>query len=188
MLPILTGFFPPVFRAGANVLFHSMGSNRVVLFEPFDDPRGVFDTKMSIGSDALGYPSYPSSMGINSVRQAYVPPALVVAVILATPMVWPRKWRTLLLGLLLALGFIAIRVGVALLHGFSRLGEGSQRMLEVSGSEAWLLRQGDQILTGDLHMTYIAPLLIWLIAAVRIEDLRGLWGADGSQGSVSHLE
>ena len=181
MALVPTGFFPPVFRFGANAVFHSMGSDRVAKFERFDDPMGVYDTKMFVGSQALGRPTYASSIGVNSVRQGYAPLVLVIALVLATPVPWPRKWRALLSGMLLVNLFIVLRVGVALLYGFSRVGLGSRRLLEVSGPEAWLLRQGDQILAGDLHLTYVVPLLIWLLVAVRMRDFRTVLLPGGSQ-------
>lgn len=162
-----TGFYPPVFRAGANALFHSLGSGRIAKFEPFEDPRGVFDTKMSVGTDSVGYRAFPSSLGVNSLRQGYVPTAVLVALMLATPIAWRRKWRTLAIGLLLVQGFVVLRVGVALLTGFNRIGLDDRRLLELSPVVAWGLRRADQIIAGDLHMTYIAPLLIWMLVVVR---------------------
>lgn len=170
-----TGFYPPVFRAAANGLFHSAGSGRVAKFEPFDDPRGVFDTKMSVGTDRVGYRVFPSSLGVNSVRQGWVPTAVLAALALATPVRWRRKWRTLLVGLLLVQGFVVVRVGVALLVGFNRVGLDDRRLLEVSYPVAWVLRRADQILAGDLHMTYIVPVLIWVLVAVRLHGSDALW-------------
>ena len=101
------------------------------------------------------------------MRQGYVPTAVLVALMLATPIAWRRKWRALALGLLLVQGFVALRVGVALLAGFSRVGLGDRRLLDVSPAAVWGLKRADQILAGDLHMTYIAPLLIWILVVVR---------------------
>ena len=72
------GSYPDWFRGGANLLFGSMGSNRIAKFEPFDDPRGTHDTRMSVGLRNSGY---PKSLGLNSVRQGYTPAALLAALV-----------------------------------------------------------------------------------------------------------
>jgi hypothetical protein len=178
-----TGFYPPLFRAGASALFGSLGSGRIAKFEPFQDPRGVFDTRMSVGTDSAGYPAFPSSLGVNSVRQGYVPIAVLVALMLATPIAWRRKWRALALGLLLVQGFVVLRVAVALLVGFSRVGLGGRRLLEVSPPVAWGLRRADQILAADLHTTYIAPLLIWALVVVWFRATGPPWGSEGTDAT-----
>jgi hypothetical protein len=151
-----------------------MGSGRVAKFEPFDDPQGVFDTKMFVGSDILGVAAYPYGLGVNSVRQGFAPSAVLVALVLATPVVWRRRWRVLLAGLVLVQGFVFLRVAVALLNGFGRVGLGERRLLEVSDFSAWALRRGDQIFAGDLHMTYIVPLMVWALV-LGGRELRVIW-------------
>ena len=179
-----TGFYPPLFRAGANTLFGSMGSGRVAQFEPFDDPQGVFDTKMSVGSDLTGSRVFPSSLGVNSLRQGYVPTAVLIGLVLATPIAWRRKWRALLVGIPLVHVFVAMRIGVTLLYGFSRIGLGDRRLLEVSALGSWVLRRGDQILAGDLHMSYVVPLVIWLLTCVRRAELQLAGTTYGSTAPV----
>jgi Flp pilus assembly protein protease CpaA len=176
-----TAFYPPLFRSGANFLFHSLGSDRIAKFEEFDDPRGVFDTRMSVGSDRTGVPTFPSGQGLNSVRQGYAPTAVLIALVLATPIAWRRRWRVLLVGLVLIQGFVVLRIGVALLYGFSRVGYGDRRLLDLSGFSAWALRHGDQILAGDLYMTYLAPLLVWSIVTLRARELRSFWQSGDPQ-------
>jgi hypothetical protein len=165
------GSYPHWFRGGANAVFGSMGANRVASFEPFDDPLGTHDTRMSIG---LRHSGYPKSLGLNSVRQGYTPAALLVALVLATPVPWPRRGRALLIGLVLVHGFIALRLWVSLLWGFSLVQFGGKPMLELSGLGSWLVRRADQLLAGNLYITYLVPAMIWLVLTVRPEDLRAL--------------
>ena len=60
------------------------------------------------------------------------------------------------------------------------------RVLEVSDFGAWLLRRGDQIVAGDLHMTYIAPLMIWLLVTLSASELRSFW-LSGDPAAVAAL-
>ena len=105
-----TGFYPPTFRAIANVLFDSMGPGRIAKFEPSQNPKGIFGITMRITSDLTDTPIYPSSLGVDSVRQGYVPTAVLVALVLAMPLARRRKWRALLIGVSLVQVFVATRI------------------------------------------------------------------------------
>ena len=168
-------FYPPVFRAVANTFFHDFGKGRIARYDRFDDPRGTLDTKISVGSDARGYPVYPSSQGINCVREGYTPTAAMIALFLATPVPWRQRWNTMLLGVAIVQVFVGLRLTIAVLYGFSRLGMGDRHLLEIGAFGSRMLHRADQILTGDLHFTYIAPVLIWLLLASRFVGVRSLW-------------
>ena len=84
-------FYPSAFRWTGNVFLNDFGAHRVVKFEPAGDVRGVADTNIAIGSDANGYPAYASRLGINSVREAYVPAIALIALLLATPIPWRSR-------------------------------------------------------------------------------------------------
>jgi hypothetical protein len=168
-------FYPPVFRFGANLFLGSFGSNRIAKYEPFADPLGMRDTKISVGSDATGSPVYPSSLGINAVREGYAPTALLIALFLATPVPLRERWRSMAVGLVVIQLFVAIRITVAALYGFSRVGIGGHRLLEVGAFGSGILHRADQIITGDLHLTFVVPVVVWLLIAVRFEGVRAMW-------------
>ncbi len=48
---------------------------------------------------------------------------------------------------------------------------------------AWALRRADQILAGDLHMTYIVPVLIWVLVVVRLHGSDALWRGEREEDS-----
>lgn len=167
-------FYPPLFRGAANYLFHSFGSNRVAKFQRFDDPSGMLDTQILVGVESNGFPAYASSLGINCVREGYTPTAVLIALVLATAAPWRERFRALAIGLPLVQAFVTLRVAVAGLYGFSRVGLGDHHLLDVGSSGTRALRLADQILTGDLHFTYIVPLLIWIFVAMRREAVSAL--------------
>jgi hypothetical protein len=80
--------------------------------------------------------------------------------------------------------FVAMRITVAALYGFSRIGLGDRHLLEVGALGSRILRRADQILTGDLHFTFIAPVLVWLLIAVRFEAVRALWDVQSRSRSA----
>jgi hypothetical protein len=181
-----TGFYLPLFHAVGNTFFHRFGSGRIAHFDPLDDPRNMLDTRVAIGTDATGTPIYRSQLNINAVREGYAPTAVLVALVLATPIPWPRRWRALAVGLLAVQAFVMLRVVVAVLYGFSRLRVGDQRLLEVGSLGTAVLRRADQVVAGDLHLTYVAPFLIWLVVVVRLRDIRAFRqaGAARANGAV----
>jgi len=159
----LTGFYPPLFCRGANLLFGRLGADRVARFEPLEDRGGVADTTVSVGLILQGAPRFPSSIAINSVREGFTPVALLTSLVLTTPLAWRKRLRALGLGLLLVHAFVGARILVALLYGFSRVGVGDRRLLDVGSLGSAILHRADQILTGDLHLTFVVPLVIWAL-------------------------
>jgi len=168
-----TRLYPSLYRATANVLFQSCGSGRVAKFEPFDDPRGVSETRMSVGTRAGGF---PHGLGLNTVREGYVPTALVVALGLATPLPWRRRLRLLVLDLVVVHVFLLLRLCVTIAWGFSVTRIGDEPLLALSPFWATAIRRLDQILTGDLNISYVAPVLIWAIVTMRHRDVREALG------------
>ncbi len=175
-----TGFYPPAFRACANRLFCDIGKGRIAKFEPFEDPLRMRDTRVQVGTVVGGAPVFPANIGINSVREGFAPAALLAALALASPIAWRLRLRTLGIGLVLVHVFVALRVLVLLLYGFSRVGIGDRHLLEVGSLGRLVLHRADQVLTGDLHLTYILPIAIWALLTVREDELRSLWiGREG---------
>jgi hypothetical protein len=172
LLPWVT--YPPVFRACGNVLFGRWGEGRVARFERFDDVLGVRDTIIRVGRQEAGQEQFLASVGVNSVREGYVPLAVIAILALATPISWRRRRRLLGIGLALAQLFVLGRISITILHGLSRTRFGDRTLIQVSSQTAWLLRRAEQIFATDLHMTYLAPLLIWVALMVRLGHLSGL--------------
>ena len=113
-------------------------------------------------------------MRVNSVREGYVPLAMVVALILATPVSWAARLRALAWGVLLVQAFVMLRTGCAVLHGFTTVRVQNQPLLDAGAAWTWFARRSSQILGGDLHLTYIAPLLVWVVVLASFTDIRQL--------------
>ena len=177
-----TGFYPPLFSVAGNLYFDRLGADRVAHFEPSPD-GGAGDTSVSVGLFLDGAPRYASSIRINSVREGWTPVALLTALVLATPVAWRERLRALGWGLLVVHAFVGARILVALLYGFSRLGIGDRHLLDVGPFGSAVLHRADQILTGDLHLTFVAPLVIWALLTSVGGFLRE--PADAPVGSVA---
>jgi len=168
-------FYPPAFRFVANRCLGSFGAHRIAKYEPYADPTGMRDTQVSVGSDASGVPVWPSSLAINTVREGYAPAAVLVALVLASPISWRERAWSMAIGLAVIHLFVAVRVVTAVLYGFSRVVVGGRRLLEVGDLGSRVLHRADQIVAGDLHFTYIAPAIVWLLVTCRFDGVRALW-------------
>lgn len=160
------------FRGMGNVWMGSavgmFGGGRTLSFAKPQEEVGNRDTLMLVGAK-----------GASEVRvvpfvariKGYLPTAMVVALVLATPIPWRRRWRALLWALLLVHLFIGFRMGVAAFHTFTRPTEFAWTTLGPASEEA--LRLAHKIFFKGYAMSFVVPAVVWIALCVRLEDLRG---------------
>ena len=123
-------------------------------------PSGEQDTLVLLLNDRS-----PGAMGMlltSSSLMAYVPLTLMAALILATPMKWPRKCWALLWGLLLAQAFVFVRLSAFLLHhGYAAVGK-KYALFEPGTFGRSTLKRADEVLADNPTFAYVAPVCIWL--------------------------
>ncbi len=156
-------------RAVGNAVFGSFGSDGVVRFMPLPDAKGGMDTAISIknvNSPVVG--KLPHSNWFSG----YLPMVEVVALILATPIPWKRRWKSLFWGILLVNVFVGLRVWVTLLHGFSM----DQPCALYHPSPFWMGALTDLYNYFALSSTcsFVIPALIWILVTFRESDLRAM--------------
>ncbi len=155
------------FRVGATLLFSSFGSNGQVTFEPYDASKLPNDVQMTLRNRAI--PSASGSAELDSRMKGYYPTAFFVALMLATPIPWARRWKKLLMGIVLVNAFVAFRLYLFLYDAFT----GNHFGALFQPSEFW--ESVHRELTIDLVQApsshFIVPLFIWIIVAVRRKDL-----------------
>jgi len=159
------------FRGLGNVSMGSavgiLGGGRTLTFVKPRRIVGGRDTLMLVGA-----------RGVSEVRvvpfvarlKGFLPTAMVVALVLATPIPWRRRRRALLWALLLVHLFIGFRMGVAAFHTFTRPTEFAMTTLGPASEEA--LRLAHRIVFKGYAMSFVAPALIWIGLCVRLDDLR----------------
>ena len=167
-----TGFYAPMYRAIGNTCFGSFGSGRIALFAPIVDPAGIADTGLSVGSNSKGVPGYGSTMKISSLREGYAPIAMIAALIFATPVSWSSRLRMLWIGLIAIHGFIALRMFVSVVYGFSVVGLDGRLLLEAGPVVKSAIWRANQIVAGELNGSYLVPFLVWLALALRVDPFR----------------
>jgi hypothetical protein len=101
-------------------------------------------------------------------RQDYLATALVVALILATPLPRRRKAIALVLGLLLINAFVVWRIWIGLVDVFS---ENQLALIQLAPFWKETVRLAVQIFVGSIESSFIVPVFIWILVTFRRGDL-----------------
>lgn len=158
------------FRGAGSFLFDSVGTGGSATFEPLSQDDHTLDTKIVLGHTRI--PGATPSIRINCASIGYRPTVFLLALVLATPIPWSRKWRALLWGLFWVNVFVGFRVWLVLFNAFS----GDDPLNAFSLSPFWKSALGWAVLglVRDATMHYVAPAFIWLLVTFRRGDLRSL--------------
>ena len=158
------------FCGAGNALFASVGHGGSVTFESIPSAMHEKDTRLTIRSSRLPGAAVP--MEIDSAYLGYRPIAFLVALTLATPVAWRRRWRALLWGLVLVNVFVAVRVSLPIIDVLSR---GDAFSVFAPGPLLkGVLGKLTLVLFRAPATTYTAPAFIWLLVTFRRDDLKSL--------------
>jgi len=176
--PGLRSFHGQAFRAGAELIFQHFGREGVVLFLPAsaaDAPPPDRDKHKDtvIVCAKRGVPQ-PLAVWSDSWLTAYLPTIKLIALVLATPIAWPRRWRALFWGLLVVHGLIAARLALILVYTYAqptpcRLFAPSALVM---GVLTWLYHH----LALSTMPLFMAPVLVWVLVTIRREDVTTIVG------------
>lgn len=159
--PVVCGGYRELFRTGGESFFGALCSIR---FRGLAKPEGMDDTKIFVKSRESSKWTW---MKVSTRHVGYTSTAVVVGLILASPIPWSRRARALIWGLLLVHGFIALRLGVLIVYVMS-LG-----WHETPPATLWnrSVSAGVLCVSTGQAFSYIGPVVIWLLVALRREDL-----------------
>lgn len=158
------------FRAVGSMVFGSFGAPDSVRFRPASQDGGEWDTEIVLSNPHTGA---VGTVQHNSRRMGYVPTAVLISLVLATPLSWSRKSRALLWGLLLVNAFVALRLALVLLRDLSR--DDPLCLFDLSPFTLKVLAWAVRALVMS-HGSYFGfPVLIWILATFRRSDWRGLF-------------
>lgn len=162
-LSLLIGFwptpraaYPALFHAHANALFGRLAAPHVRLA-----PGATTDTTMVVAAPRAGAAAaWESSFSVG--RIGYWPSAVLLAMLLATPLSPLRRALAAAAGLLLIDLFTLARIGVEIAHLTHRLPDGSPD--SAPGPLAVLLRVGSESLTATIPSAAFV-LVCWVVLA-----------------------
>ena len=159
------------FRALGQAAFSRQDDRRIVLFQPHHVQHGFssLDTQMTLGnrafvdSDGNG-PVKLISLDTRSI--GWLPTALTMALILATPVSWRQRGWALLWGLLLIHAFILFSLQVWIWDESPALS-----LIDLSPFSQKIMDDLQYTLITQMGASFSVPILIWILVTIRRENL-----------------
>ena len=153
------------FRAVSQFVFASQAGRRSLEFQPLE----THDTRIVIVNRDLMQPDGSGpvrNLDLDSFDFTWRPGSLLLALILASPVSWPRR------GWALVVGGICLQVFLLFVLGFAIWNQSTEVAL-VSLSPFWkqAVDNISNILVGQLNIA--APFFIWFMVTFRREDFQG---------------
>ena len=166
--PGFTEAYVACFCAIGRTAFACDNPQRELTFET-PEPRSPRprDTRVVIVNRALMAPDGSGpvrNLNFDAWRLGWTPTALLIALILASPVPWRRRWRALVLGLVFVNGVIVATLGVAILNESKEVS-----LLTLTPFWRTVLNGCKMMLTNQISL--LAPVLIWILVTFRREDL-----------------
>lgn len=171
--PVLQGAYSASYRSVGNAAFRPSVRQGKVSFLPGSEADKKMDTTVRIENWRTGF---ANSIPLSSRLMGYMPTAVAISLILATPLPWSRRWKALLYGLILVHGLVLFRVGILILNGYCGTDPAA---LQTSGP-FWgtVLPAASSVIATSPGFAFAAPILVWILATFR----RGDFGVVGQLG------
>jgi len=159
------------FRALGQAVFSREDSQRIVLFQAKRVEHGFsgLDTQVTLGNRALVDSSGKGrvvEIGLDTRSIGWLPTALTISLILATPVSWRQRGWALLWGLLLIHAFILFSIQVWIWDQSS-----AELLFFTSFWGQRILDEMEYALVTQLGASFSVPILIWILVTIRRENL-----------------
>jgi len=159
------GAYGVAFREGANLFFQFFGRTDVE-FRPNVEVALERDTALYVEDGIVDGEQRYWGATLHSFHYGFVPSAIFLALVLATPVAWPRRLHCLLFGGLLLYAFVSARLALFLtFHTNERARE--------AGSSWWdrAVFHATGVLNSEPTVYALVPVLIWGAVLLRRSDL-----------------
>jgi hypothetical protein len=173
--PVVGGAYRSAFIGGANVLLHTHGRDVRVVFSPIPEERG-HDVRMEVRNHRAGM-MVPRHLGTR--YPPYVLTALLIALIVATPLPWRRRLIALALGLIILNAYLYGVLLVTVVRVLSR--EGPARLHELSSFWDGTLEFVMHHTTHSPTFSTVIPVVIWAAVTFRRGDLMLMLSGDSGR-------
>jgi hypothetical protein len=163
-------FYGQGFRALGNAVFAREDERWILHFEAHRQTRGfsATDTRITVGNRHLVDSSSKgviTFLELNTRSVGWLPTALTIALIVATPVTWRRRWWALLWGVLLIQAFILFSVAVYIWNE-------STTVSLVTVSPLWkqIADALEYTLVFQMGASFSIPVLVWIAVLFRRRD------------------
>jgi len=175
---IVTRAYASAYRSVCNACFSSMVSGGSVHFQPISEPKRDYDSEILFVNTRTG----AKQLALASSRDpAYLQTAFVIALVLATPLPWRRRFLSLGASLVLVHLVILAKVCLTLVHGLNR---GQVAVLHLSHGVERVVALANREAVNDIVSVLMIPVLIWMVVIFFAGDWeRWLKDVDDSAGA-----
>ncbi|MBT8484462.1 MAG: hypothetical protein HKO59_01340 [Phycisphaerales bacterium] len=167
--PLVDGVYQAMFRFGGSMVVPSYGPGVTIRFQPLPEADKYVDTLVHIQNKRNGG---ASRMKLSARYLGYTPTAILIALVIATPLTWRRRGRALLWGLPIVCVLVALRI---LLHVCEDLD--TIRVIQVDGFLESVMNLARNAVSRSTFTWYVMPVVVWILVAFR----RGDWAALGGE-------
>jgi hypothetical protein len=164
--PVFRQSYARGFRAATGALFGYFPPNGLTRFEAPDIATTIQDSAVRFKNRRTGMVSPP--IGFSAWLMGYLPLAALVALTLATPVPWSRRWKALGWGVLWIHVFVLLRVFTLVLFGFC--GPPPVGLFYPGPFWAQVIEITSNIIGVSPVTTFVVPILIWIVVCFRRED------------------
>ncbi len=167
--PGLNQAYSSYFRSLGQMVFNpSSGAQRMVIFSPASGKIPGMDTRLTLENAALADSTgrgLVEHTEIDSRSIGWVPTALTMALVLATPIPWLRRLAALVGGLVLIHLFIFFTLQCWVWNNSADLS-----LLTLSSLEQRVISELNYALMNQLGISFTVPVLIWVLVTFRRQD------------------
>ena len=159
------------FQALGQAAFSRQDDPRIVLFQPHHVKHGFssLDTRLTLGNRALvdaDGKGLAEMTDLDTRSLGWLPTALTMALILATPVPWRQRAWALLWGLLLVHAFILFSLQVWIWNQSPALS-----LIDLSPFSKTIVDDLQYTLITQMGASFSVPIVIWILVAIRRENL-----------------
>jgi hypothetical protein len=173
-------FYGSYLRSVAKLVLAEDNGRRILRFDevPASKRNRTLDTRITVANreqlDASGS-GHAVMLDLDSHGIGWVPTALLIALVVATPVSWPRRLRALFWGLLTVHAFILASIEVYIWNQSDA--SNGLNLVELSPFWKTVVNGLEETLVTQLGASFVFPLLIWILSTFRAEDIHRLSAA-----------
>ena len=168
--PGFNGAYGRYFCALGQLIFARENDRRIVHFEPVpEELRHQLDIRIALGNrehlDRNGS-GQMVFLELDTRGIGWVPTALLLALVLATPVTWRRRAGALCLGLLSVHALVIFSVAIYIWNNSVDLG-----LVTVGPFSKQIIAGLEETLITQMGASFAAPVLIWMLFTIRPKDV-----------------
>jgi hypothetical protein len=162
MWPGLHTGYGTVVRAGCTVITGEIGSTaRVTLL-----PLAADKIDLRFGLEKRAY--HRSGIGLSSRNIGYLPMALLLALVLSTPIPWKRRIKALLWSVMLFHVIMAFRIAFSVYSQF--VTNEKLALIQLGTFWKYLVFYLDHLMVNSVTTSFTISLIIWMVVSFRRDD------------------